>query len=144
MTIETANLKLIPCGLAHFEAMLRDERELAALLDAEPAEEWLGFAAAREAMAPAYERLKSDPAILGWWTYLFVHVPDKTEAARGMIAYAFSHPHVTRIDAHTLPERNPSTAVLEKVGMKLAGPAIDPDEGEVWRWSLSQSDCRSA
>ena len=178
MTIETAHLRLIPCSLAHFEAMLRDEKELAALLEVELAEEWLGFAAAKEAMPPAYERLKSHPSILGWWTYLFVHAADKaligvggfkgeadesgaveigyslapsyrgrglaTEAARGMIEYAFSHPHVTRVDAHTLPERNPSTTVLEKVGMKLVGPVIDPEDGEVWRWRLSLGNYRSA
>lgn len=178
MTIETANLKLIPCSLAHFEAMLRDEKELAELLGVELAPEWLGFEAAREAMAPAYERLKSHPSILGWWTYLFIHAADKTligvggfkgeadengaveigysiapsyrgrglatEAARGMIEYAFSHRHVTRVDAHTLAERNPSTAVLEKVGMKFAGPVTDPDEGEIWRWTLSPGDYRSA
>ncbi len=178
MTIETANLRLIPCGLAHFEAMLRDEKELAELLGVELAPEWLGFAAAREAMAPAYERLKSHPSILGWWTYLFVHGADKTligvggfkgeadengaveigysiapsyrgrglatEAARGMIEHAFSHRHVTRADAHTLAERNPSTAVLEKVGMKLVGPVMDPEDGEVWRWTLSPGDYRSA
>ena len=54
--------------LGSFEAMLRDEKELAALLDVELAEEWLGFAAAKEAMPPAYEHLKSHPSILGWWT----------------------------------------------------------------------------
>jgi RimJ/RimL family protein N-acetyltransferase len=62
-----------------------------------------------------------------------------TEAARGMIAYAFSHPHVTRVDVHTLAERNPSTVVLEKIGMKFAGPVIDPEDGEIWRWSLSRN-----
>jgi ribosomal-protein-alanine N-acetyltransferase len=63
-----------------------------------------------------------------------------TEAARAMIAYAFSHPHVTRVDAETLPERNPSTMVLQRVGMKHVGMAVDPDEGEVWHWSLKRDD----
>ena len=170
--IETDNLRLIPCGLTHFEAMLRDERELAALLGVEPADDWLGFSAAKEAMPPAYEYLRAHPSTFGWWTYLFVHRADKTligvggfkgeadaggaveigysiapgyrgrglaaEAARGMIEYAFSHPHVKRVVAHTLPERNASTRVLEKVGMKFVGAVEDPDDGEVWRWSLSR------
>jgi ribosomal-protein-alanine N-acetyltransferase len=63
-----------------------------------------------------------------------------TEAARAMIDYAFSHPHVTSVDAHTLPERNPSTRVLQRVGMKHVGTAQDPDEGEVWHWSLKRDD----
>ena len=174
MMIETANLRLVPCDLVHFEAILKNEKELATLLHVELAEEWLGFAAAKEAMAPAYEHLKSYPSLLGWWTYLFIHVADSTliglggfkgapdasgaveigyaiapsyrrrglatEAARGMIDYAFSHEHLTRVVAHTLPEKNPSTMVLQKVGMKFRGSTIDPDDGEVWSWSLSRNE----
>ena len=170
--IETDNLRLIPCSLTHFGAMLRDESELAALLGVGLAEDWLGFSAAKEAMPPAYEYLRTHPKADGWWTYLFVHRADNTligvggfkgeadeggaveigysiapgyrgrglaaEAARGMIEYAFSHPHVKRVVAHTLAERNASTRVLEKVGMKFVGAFQDPDDGEVWRWSLSR------
>jgi [ribosomal protein S5]-alanine N-acetyltransferase len=38
--------------------------------------------------------------------------------------------------AHTLPQENPSTGVLRRNGFVRAGEAIDPDEGEVWRWRL--------
>jgi hypothetical protein len=48
--IETSRLQLIPCELSHFEAIVNDETSLAALLQVELAEDWLGFAAAREAM----------------------------------------------------------------------------------------------
>ena len=172
--IEPANLRLIPCSLAYFEAMLRDEAELAALLQVSLADDWLGFPAAREAMMPGYEYLKSHPAALGWWTYLIVHTADNTliglggfkgeadqdgmveigysiapayrerglatEAARGMIDYAFSHTHVKRVDAHTLPEKNPSTKVLAKVGMKYVETIIDPEDGEIWHWGLRRED----
>ena len=57
-----------------------------------------------------------------------------------MIDYAFSHPHVKEVIAHTLPEGNASTLVLQKVGMERAGIGHDPDEGEVWRWSLKRED----
>ncbi len=63
-----------------------------------------------------------------------------TEASRALIDYAFSHPYVKRVDAHTLPERNGSVRVLEKVGMKYIGTVVDPDDGEVWHWSLSRGD----
>lgn len=36
--------------------------------------------------------------------------------------------------AHTLPEENPSTAVLRRNGFERDGTAEDPDEGTVWRW----------
>jgi [ribosomal protein S5]-alanine N-acetyltransferase len=38
--------------------------------------------------------------------------------------------------AHTLPSPGPSTRVLAKCGFVRDGVAIDPDEGEVWRWRL--------
>ena len=60
-----------------------------------------------------------------------------TEAARGLVDHTFSHAHITRVDAHTLAERNASTRVLEKVGIKRVGTVPDPDLGEVWHWSLS-------
>ena len=172
--IETERLLLISCELTHFEAILNDEQKLESLLHVKRADEWLGFDAAQEAMRPAYEHLKSHPEISGWWTYLFVHKPDRTliglggfkgvvneegmvelgyaiapayrrrglaiEATRGMITYAFEHPRIRRVDAHTLPEKNASTGVLEKAGMKFIGPVNDPADGEVWHWSLSRDD----
>ena len=172
--IETERLQLIPCDLAHFEAILDDEQKLGSLLHVKLAEEWLGFEAAREAMRPGYEHLKAHPEILGWWTYLFVHKPDRTliglggfkgpvtedgmvelgyaiapayrrrglasEATLGMIEYSFAHPAIKRVDAHTLPEKNASTGVLEKVGMKFVQAVQDPQDGEVWRWTLSRDD----
>jgi len=170
--IETLRLQLIPCELSHFEALINDESQLAASLQVVIDPEWLGFDAAREAMQPAHDYLEAHPSALGWWTYLFIHKPDRTliglggfkgevneegmveigyaiapsyrrrglasEAALGMIDYSFALPQVKRVDAHTLPERNASTGVLEKVGMKHLGAVIDPDDGEVWHWSLSR------
>jgi len=170
--IETARLQLVPCDLPHFDAIVNDERQLESLLQVKLADEWIGFPAAHEAMQPSYEHLKSHPEILGWWTYLFVHKPDRTliglggfkglvndegmvelgyeiapgyrrrglamEAARGMIEFAFTHPEIKRVDAHTLPEKNASTGVLEKVGMQFVESVEDPQDGEVWRWSISR------
>jgi ribosomal-protein-alanine N-acetyltransferase len=176
--IETARLQLIACELEHFEAMLDDERRLASMLGVEPAEGWLGFPAAREAMGPSYEYLKRHPSVAGWWTYLFVHKEDgkliglggfkgtpneegvveigyalapayrgkglATEAARGMLGYAFSHPAVRSVVAHTLPEKNASTRVLKRAGLEHVGTVHDPEDGEVWRWSIDRKDYRAA
>lgn len=65
-----------------------------------------------------------------------------TEAAQGLIDYAFSHQYIQMVDAHTLAERNASARVLERVGMKYVGTAHDPDEGEVWHWRLKREDYR--
>jgi ribosomal-protein-alanine N-acetyltransferase len=176
--IETARLQLIACELEHFEAILEDERRLASLLRVTPAEGWLGFPAAQEAMRPAYEYLKRHPSVVGWWTYLFTHKQDSkliglggfkgvpsvegvveigyalapayrgkglaSEAARGMIEYAFSHTEVGSVLAHTLPEKNASTRVLGRAGFKHVGTVHDPEDGEVWRWSLSREDYHAA
>jgi RimJ/RimL family protein N-acetyltransferase len=162
--------------LQHFDAILRDERELASLLQLTPADDWLQ-PDAQEAMPRSYEYLKSHPSALGWWVYLFAHKADETligvggfkgvadehgmveigysiasgyrarglatEAARGLLDYAFAQPHVTRVDAHTLAERNASVAVLEKLGMKHVETRYDADDGYVWRWSLSRGDYHS-
>lgn len=54
--------------------------------------------------------------------------------ARGLMDCAARAPDVRRICAHTLPKRNASARILEKLGFALTGEAIDPDAGSVWRW----------
>jgi len=173
--IETENLQLVPCELAHFEAIVNVPKRLEQLLDVSIADEWISFP---EAMPYGYEYLKTNPDALGWWTYLFVHARDKmligwggykgkadesgtveigydiapsyrnrglaTEAAQGLVDYAFSHPHVKAVDAHTLAEVNSSTKVLEKIGMKNVGSLHDPDDGEIWHWRLDKAHYRKA
>jgi RimJ/RimL family protein N-acetyltransferase len=63
-----------------------------------------------------------------------------TEAARGLTDYAFSHPEVTIVQAHTLTDGTASINVLKKLGMKFTGTAQDPDEGEVLCWRLERAD----
>jgi RimJ/RimL family protein N-acetyltransferase len=57
-----------------------------------------------------------------------------TAMARELVRRALASPDVRRVIAHTLPERNVSTRVLERAGLELAGEAHDPEDGRVWRW----------
>jgi RimJ/RimL family protein N-acetyltransferase len=57
-----------------------------------------------------------------------------TEAVRLLIDQAFAGGRVRRVRAHTLPERNASTRVLEKCGFQRCGELIDPVDGPIWRW----------
>lgn len=58
-----------------------------------------------------------------------------TEAAKSLIDFATKDPRVRIIRAHTLAERNASTRVLEKCGLKKVGDAVDAENGlAVWRW----------
>ena len=60
-----------------------------------------------------------------------------TEAARGLVRWAFSHPEVAAVRAETLPDGHASIRVLEKLGMRFAGAT----EG-VLRWRLERQDFR--
>ena len=62
-----------------------------------------------------------------------------TEMARALVALALKSGVVRTIVAHTLPETNASTRVLQKTGMTFVGEVIDPDDGRVWRWELAAS-----
>ena len=63
-----------------------------------------------------------------------------SEAARGLASHAFSHPEVNLVQAHTLKDGTASIGVLKKLGMKYAGTAHDPEEGEVLRWVMERKD----
>lgn len=62
-------LDLLRCDLAHFQAYAHGPAELAELLRVEVAPAWPVFA---EAMPHAHERLRQEPGLAGWWTYLFI------------------------------------------------------------------------
>ena len=59
-----------------------------------------------------------------------------TGMARKLIELASGSTAVRWVIAHTLPETNASTRVLEKVGMNFVGEVIDPEDGRVWRWQV--------
>ena len=169
--IETEHLKLIPCELAHFEAILHDPARLERMLGISIADGWIEFP---EAISYGYEYLKTHTDARGWWTYLFIHRANRaligtggfkgpandagmveigysispqyrnrglaTEAARGLVQYAFSHPHIKTVDAQTLAQVNPSTSVLGKIGMTKMGTIQDPEDGELWHWRLRREE----
>ena len=62
-----------------------------------------------------------------------------TAMASTLIQVAQSNPEVESVIAHTLPETNASTRILQKVGMKFGGEVIDPEDGRVWRWSMDKN-----
>ncbi len=59
-----------------------------------------------------------------------------TSAVNAMLRYAFSHPQVHVVQAHTLAEKNASNRVLEKAGLRFAGEVPNEEFGIVWRWQL--------
>ena len=63
-----------------------------------------------------------------------------TEAARGMIEYAFSWANVQMVDAHTLAEENASVKVLRKCGMTRIAEKHDEEDGDIWQWRILRED----
>jgi [ribosomal protein S5]-alanine N-acetyltransferase len=61
-----------------------------------------------------------------------------TEAAQALVAYALTSREVCVVRAHTLPEMNASTRVLEKCGFRRIGEVVDPEDGPVWRFEQSR------
>jgi RimJ/RimL family protein N-acetyltransferase len=63
--------------------------------------------------------------------------------AAGLVELAEGSAGVRRVRAHTLPERNASTRILEKLGFERIGEAVDPEAGQVWRWERDPAAHRS-
>lgn len=57
-----------------------------------------------------------------------------TEAAKALVAHAFTFGEVRVVRAHTLPESGASQRVLAKCGFRHLGEVIDPEDGLVWRF----------
>jgi RimJ/RimL family protein N-acetyltransferase len=57
-----------------------------------------------------------------------------TAMAAALVQLAEGGTAIRKVRAHTLPERNASTRVLQKLGFDRIGEAVDPDVGRVWRW----------
>jgi ribosomal-protein-alanine N-acetyltransferase len=61
-----------------------------------------------------------------------------TEAAKGLIDFAFSHPQVQTVQAHTLAQENESVRVLRKIGMEFVKELNDSEDGDIWQWQLKR------
>jgi ribosomal-protein-alanine N-acetyltransferase len=72
--IQTSRLQLLPCSLQYFEALLQGNDVLGELLGIEIPEYWTEYP---EMVLVAYDKLRNDPSILGWFFYLVVHRKDK-------------------------------------------------------------------
>ncbi|WP_157272193.1 GNAT family N-acetyltransferase [Azohydromonas aeria] len=65
-----------------------------------------------------------------------------TRMARHLVELAAEN-GVACVRAQTLPEKNASTRILEKLGFTLVGPVHHPEDGEVWEWQKRVADSQS-
>ncbi|MDQ3819234.1 MAG: GNAT family N-acetyltransferase [Acidobacteriota bacterium] len=78
--IETDNLQLILCEPEHYEAILRDKRELEPLLNLKVLDDWPLFP---ESIPYSYKYFKEHPSSVGWGMYLFAHTKDRALIGNG-------------------------------------------------------------
>ncbi len=157
IAIDEAVLQAIEAGCesfaAHYQARLEANAELLreavqqtlALIEASPRSmPWGGYLAidAETAVVVGTCAFKQAPTPDGTVEIAYFTFPPfegrgyGTRMANQLISIAVSSPEIRRVIAHTLPERNASTRILEKVGMRWVGEVIDPEDGAVWQWEL--------
>jgi ribosomal-protein-alanine N-acetyltransferase len=151
MTIQTARLTLTPKtpqqALADVEDMPPEQRaqvspEWLGRVRATGPDPWtLGFAIAdRFTRAPLGTAGFKGPPQDGWVEIAYGVVAEHqgngyaTEAAEALVGFAFQHPHVLVVRAHTFAQANASARVLTKCGFRSVGEVNDPEDGNVWRW----------
>jgi [ribosomal protein S5]-alanine N-acetyltransferase len=61
-----------------------------------------------------------------------------TDAAAELVRFAFGTPQVRVVCAHTTEEAGASARVLEKCSFRSCGQVMEPDDGLVWRWEITQ------
>ena len=59
--------------------------------------------------------------------------------AAELVAIARQHESSVLVAAQTLPERNASHRVLEKLGFRHVETLVHPADGTVWEWQLTQA-----
>ena len=72
--IQTSRLQILPCSLQYFEALLQGNDVLGELLSIDIPEYWTEYP---EMVLVAYDKLRNDPSMLGWFFYLVVHRLDR-------------------------------------------------------------------
>lgn len=158
MSLLVPDLALLDAALAGSEELGR------ALSGYQVAEGWEGFPEAipqvRDAVAsdPAVTRwgtrlflLEEPPTLAGWGGFKGPPADGTVElgyavapavrgrgiaaaAVREMLREAYAADEVVAVVAHTLPEANASTRVLERTGFVLDSEDAEEDGEPVWRW----------
>lgn len=157
--LQTKHLTLLPRTVeevrAQINAMAAEHRsqlspDWLARLNKPDADLWtLGFTMTDRVTGEAVGQcgFKSPPTVDGVVEIAYLVEPGQqgkgfaTAAAGALTAFALSSGRVRIVRAHTLPEHNASTRVLQKNGFRHLGEVIDPEDGPVWRWE-KQNDGR--
>jgi RimJ/RimL family protein N-acetyltransferase len=116
--------------------------EMASLAQVENVPPFCGYVGRQDGVPVGFGGFKGEPdesgaVEIGYLTFpLHVRRGVATQVAAGLVDIA-RHNGAVLVVAHTMPQRNASTRVLEKNGFAHTGSAMDEDIGEAWRWELA-------
>lgn len=60
------------------------------------------------------------------------------DMATALVDMALGEETVSTITAHTAPEDNPSTKILNRLGFEHVRTLEDPEDGTIWQWVLER------
>jgi [ribosomal protein S5]-alanine N-acetyltransferase len=156
-------MRLGRAELPLMDAAMMSDDALASALDCEVVPGWATFVEALQptrdglvgapdgaAWGPRFFVADAPPRLVGWGGFkgpprdgvveLGYEIAEScrrrghaTAAVRAMVAEAFAAQDVTMVIAHTLPQRNPSNQLLERLGFKFDGELRQDDE-MTWRF----------
>jgi RimJ/RimL family protein N-acetyltransferase len=111
-------------------------------------EPWIGYLALSDDTPVGACAFKSKPANrrveIAYFTFPeFEGRGFATAMARRLVAIAREHDSAVILAAQTLPERNSSHRVLEKLGFHHVDTVEHPEDGTVWEWRLNDDICFS-
>jgi RimJ/RimL family protein N-acetyltransferase len=102
---------------------------------------WIGYLAIHDSKCVGTCAFKTPP-LEGRVEIAYFTFPENegrgiaTSMARSLVEKAISESPGIRICAQTMPERNASTRVLEKLGFQQVTEIDHPEDGKVWEWEL--------
>lgn len=135
-----------PCGYAGSlpEATTEVFRATAALYEAVGFEEpWVGYLALAGERPVGTCGFKSPPrdgrVEIAYFTFPEWEGRGLASAmAADLVAVARRHGSSVLVAAQTLPERNASHRILEKLGFRHVATIDHPEDGTVWEWQLNE------
>ena len=142
MDLEPITREMLSRSDVQSSAVMKDvcEPVLAMYASGEPQLPWAGYLAGESGAFVGTCAFKTPPGEEGVEIAYFTFPGHEgrgvaTRMAKRLVEIAEIN-GVSKVRAQTLPEKNASTHILEKLGFTCVGPVQHPEDGTVWEWLL--------